>query len=259
MDVSLGHQVEYKLPLESGEYRVNEWIDRTITLRFGGEIHCCKCGKRTKNSFGEGFCFPCFQTAPEASPCIIKPELCRAHLGEGRDVEWEQRNHNQPHVVYLAASDVVKVGITRASNVPNRWIDQGAAYAIILAETPNRYEAGLIEVALKDQFTDKTNWRKMLSNVVDHDLDLEEVKWELHECLPSDLTQFFSDRDEVTHIHYPVLDYPTKVNSLSLDKLPEVTGKLLGIKGQYWMFDGGRVMNIRKHTSYLCEIEVSNG
>jgi len=175
-------------------------------------------------------------------------------LGEGRDVEWEERNHNQPHIVYLAASSAVKVGITRETQVPTRWIDQGASSAIKLAETENRYEAGRIEVALKEFFTDKTNWQKMLKNDIDESIDLVESKWELEEHLPADIIDQFSEDDEVTDLNFPVKKYPTKVKSLTFDKTPTIEGVLAGIKGQYLIFDDGSVVNIRRHTSYQIEL-----
>lgn len=248
-------EVRYELNLDE-KIVMNNLVGREITLTYLGQINCQKCGKITKNSFGEGFCYPCFSSAPEAAECIIRPELCRAHLGEGRDVEWEERNHNQPHVVYFAASDIVKVGVTRSTQVPTRWIDQGAVAAIKLAETPNRYEAGRLEVALKDLYSDKTNWRKMLKNEVNEAIDLEDEKWTLHDQLPGDLTAFFTEDDEIIEINYPVEEFPEKVVSQSFDKLPEISGILKGIKGQYLIFDGGRVFNVRKHTSYLTKLEL---
>ena len=238
-------KVHYQLRFAE-KVSMNELIGKEIFFHFDGRINCLKCSKQTKNSFGQGFCYPCFVSAPEAAECIIRPELCKAHLGEGRDVEWEEKHHNQPHVVYFAASDVVKVGVTRDTQVPTRWIDQGAYSAIKIAETPNRFEAGRLEVALKSEFVDKTNWRKMLRNEIDESIDLEEVKWELHENLPSDLTEFFTEDDEITEINYPVEEYPEKITSLSLDKSPTVGGLLKGIKGQYLIFEGGKVFNIKK-------------
>ena len=161
MSVHLGEEVEYTLNLSS-DVGMNELVGQEIQLEWLGKINCTNCGKVTKNSFGQGFCYACFTTAPESAECILRPELCRAHLGEGRDPAWEERNHNQPYVVYLAASSAIKVGITRETQVPTRWIDQGASSAIRLAETPNRYQAGIVEVALKEFFTDKTHWQKML-------------------------------------------------------------------------------------------------
>lgn len=249
MNVRLEDEVIYTLNL-SEDVCMNDFIGKQIRLEWNGIINCSACGKKTKKSFGQGFCYPCFMNAPESAECIIRPELCRAHLGEGRDPEWEEKHHNQPHIVYLAKSSAVKVGITRGDQIPTRWIDQGASAAIRLAETPNRYEAGRIEVALKAFFTDKTNWRKMLQNVVDESIDLEDEKWALEEHLPSDIIDLFSENDEIVEINYPVLEFPTKVKSRSFDKTPVIEGKLMGIKGQYLLFENGEVFNMRKHTSY---------
>lgn len=254
MKTAIDGEVQYRLLLEGEEVNMNELIGKDIRLEWSGRINCQKCSKVTKKSFGEGFCYSCFSTAPEAAECILRPELCRAHLGEGRDPEWEERNHNQPHVVYLAASSAVKVGITRETQVPTRWIDQGASAAIKLAEVPNRYEAGRIEVALKDFFTDKTSWQKMLKNDIDESIDLEEEKWSLEDQLPADIIEYFSEDDEILELNYPVLEYPEKVKSQSFDKTNIIEGRLQGIKGQYLIFEEGRVLNIRRHTGYYVEI-----
>ena len=124
------------------------FVGKEISIQFCQAIYCCVCGQKIKKSFFQGFCYPCFQSSAEASECIIRPELCRAHLGCGRDVEWEKRNHDQPHFVYLAVSSGLKVGVTRKTYLVNRWMDQGASFGIRFAEVPNRYTAGLIEVAL---------------------------------------------------------------------------------------------------------------
>lgn len=254
MKSAFGSPVEYRLLLDDEELFVNSLIGKSISIQHTGTIFCSSCNAKIKKTFQDGLCFKCFQSAPEASECILRPELCRAHLGEGRNVEWEERNHNQPHIVYLAASDKVKVGVTRATQVPFRWIDQGASSAIFLAETPNRYEAGKLEVALKSVFTDKTNWQRMLKNEIDESIDLENEKWSLHEQLPSDLTEYFSENDEIIEFQYPVIQYPEKIKSISLDKTPLIEGKLTGIKGQYLIFEDGSVLNIRKHTGYEVEI-----
>jgi len=250
--------IQYSLRTSELPIVMNDLIGKEISLSWNGVIICCKCSKQTKKSFGEGFCFTCFSSAAEASPCILHPELCEAHLGKGRDLEFEQSNHNQPHFVYLAATDKVKVGVTRATQIPTRWIDQGANSTILVAETPNRYLAGCIEVAMKEFFTDKTNWQNMLRNFQDESIDLEEEKWRIQEELPSDLTQYWIENDEITTLNYPVLNYPEKVSSMNFDKMPFIRGKLIGIRGQYLMFDNENVINIRRHTGYEIEInEVS--
>ena len=253
MSVQIGDPIMYTLNL-STDVDMNARIGKHIRLEWNGIINCLACKKVTKKSFGQGFCYTCFMNAPESAECIIRPELCRAHLGEGRDPEWEEKHHNKPHIVYLAASSAVKVGITREDQVPTRWIDQGASAAIRLAETENRFEAGRVEVALKEFFTDRTNWRKMLTNDVDNTIDLEEEKWALEEHLPADIMDLFSENDEIVNLNYPVLEFPTKVKSLSFDKTPVIEGVLKGIKGQYLFFENNEVLNIRKHTSYYVEI-----
>lgn len=241
----------------NGRIPINQFIGKEIKVTFHGNIYCIACGRKTSKSFSQGFCFPCFKNSPLNSECIINPELCKAHLGEGRDPEWEEEHHNKPHYVYLAATDKVKVGITRDTQIPTRWIDQGASEAIKLAKTPNRYLAGVIEVALKDTFDDKTNWQSMLKNNIDESIDLLQTKHELEKILPGDIAQYICDEDEVTHISYPVLEYPKKIKSINLDKDLSFSGKLMGIKGQYLIMDNERVINIRKYAGYEVSIEVN--
>lgn len=253
MNVFHENPIRYELNLNE-LVLMNDFVGKNIKLTFQNEIFCVSCGKKTAKSFNQGFCYPCFMKAPESSECIIRPELCKAHLGQGRDLDWEEKNHNQPHIVYLAASDSVKVGVTRSTQIPTRWIDQGANSAIILAETPNRYLAGKLEVELKAHFTDKTNWQKMLKNDLDLSIDLVHEKWSLEEVLPEDLLQYFSENDQIFEFNFPVSIYPNKVKSVSFDKETIVEGILSGIKGQYLLFEDGKVLNIRKHMGYNIEI-----
>lgn len=253
MRAKIGEPIQYQLFLDGETVHMNDFIGGHIKLNYTGQIICVSCGKPTKKSFAQGFCFPCFNSAPEAAECIIHPELCRGHLGEGRDPDWEREHHVQDHVVYLALSSGVKVGITRSVQVPTRWIDQGASQAIRLALTPNRYIAGLIEVELKNHFTDKTNWQRMLKNEV-ADTDLVAQKDDAAELLPEELQQFVSDDDTITEMHFPVQRYPDKVKSLNFEKDPIIEGKLAGIKGQYLIFDDSRVLNIRKFSGYVVEV-----
>ena len=252
MRVTQDSPIQYFLELDT-TICMNDYIGKAIKLSWNGVIQCVSCQKVTKSSFGQGFCYTCFTQSASAAECIIRPELCRAHLGEGRDIAWEEANHNQPHVVYFAQSDIVKVGVTRETQIPTRWIDQGAVAAIKVAETPNRYLAGVLEVALKDHFSDKTNWQRMLRNEVDESIDLVEEKWRLEGILPDDLLQYFTEDDTIESFEYPVNQYPTKVKSMALEKLGSVSGILQGIKGQYLLFDGDRVINLRKYSGYMVE------
>lgn len=250
MAVSPDDPVKYSLRLDEELIPMNEFLGSEITLSFNGQINCIACGRLTSKSFAGGFCFPCMQNTPENSECIIRPELCEAHLGKGRDPVWEKKNHLQPHTVYLALSSGVKVGVTRNSQIPTRWIDQGASKAIRLAEVPNRYLAGKIEVSLKDILSDKTAWQRMLKNEIDESKDLASMKEKARDFLDEELSQYVIDDEGIMQFEYPVIEYPEKVKSISLDKQAEIKGKLLGIKGQYLIFNDGFVMNVRKHSGY---------
>lgn len=242
--------VQYFLRLGEENVPLNEFLGKRVSLQFENQINCITCGRKTAKSFGQGFCYPCFMNSPENAECIIKPELCRGHLGEGRDPEWELQHHVQPHTVYLALSSEAKVGVTRDTQIPTRWIDQGASQALVLARTPNRYLAGKIEVEMKQFLTDKTNWQRMLKGEVSN-TSLEDLKNALRDKLSTETAPYFSEEETLLLIEYPVIHYPTKVSSLNLEKVPLVQGLLTGIKAQYLLFEDGRVMNIRNHSGYL--------
>lgn len=254
MHAQLQEQVVYHLPVEKELVAMNDLIGRNVSLRFENEIYCIECDKLTKRSF-QGFCWNCFSTSPENAECILRPELCLAHEGKGRNPEWEKEHHLQEHFVYLAMSSSIKVGVTRSTQVPTRWIDQGASSVIRLAKTPNRYLSGVIEVAMKKHFTDKTNWQKMLKGEEAEGIDLIEEKWRVEEYFSAELKPYFSEDDSIISIRYPVERHPLKVKSVDFDKQNQVAGRLSGIKGQYLMFEDGSVLNVRKHNGYVVCLE----
>ena len=252
MKTELKSPVEYHLPMDTQFLGMNQWIGKHIQFRFNGEIYCLDCGVRTKKSFNQGFCYPCFQNSPMSAECIIKPELCKAHLGEGRDMDWEREHHLKDHYVYLAVSSGIKVGITRDTQVPTRWIDQGASYAVPIAKTPNRYLCGMIEVSLKEYLSDRTAWQRMLKNEIAH-VDLTAKRTEIIKLVPDEYQEYLLTKEEILNIECPVNEYPSKVKSLSFDKTPVIEGRLMGIKGQYLLFEDGQVLNMRKHQAYVLE------
>lgn len=253
MYTEFGEPITYRLKSDEGELLVNDLLGKKIEVEFSGQINCIACGRLTKKAFGQGFCYPCFVNAPENAECIVRPELCEGHLGGGRDPEWEQKHHVRPHFVYLALSSGLKVGITRSTQIPTRWIDQGASQAIILAEVPYRRLSGEIEVALKEYYNDKTNWQRMLKNEVLED-DLIARKEEARNHLPDDLKKYVNNDQQVWKLNFPSLDTPFKVKSQKLDKVPLIEGVLTGIKGQYLILDNQNVINIRGHAGYYVTI-----
>ncbi|MBN1252598.1 MAG: DUF2797 domain-containing protein [Bacteroidales bacterium] len=255
MKTELKETVQYYLPIGNEIIYMNELIGKEIELKSEKQINCISCGKTTKTSFAQGYCYNCFISVPETSECILKPELCQAHLGISRDMEWSKNHCLTNHYVYLAISSGLKVGVTRATQIPTRWIDQGAWKAIKLAETPNRNLAGLIEVELKNYMSDKTSWQKMLKNDINFNIDLEDEKQKAWELLNPDLQQYITEDDDITEINYPVIEYPKKIKSVNFDNIEIYKGKLIGIKGQYLIFEDNTVINIRKHTGYLISLD----
>ena len=256
MPVELQSPVKYFLDYGDSKICINNFIGKNIRLTFNNEIRCIACDKKTNKSFGQGFCYPCFLYSSRNSECILRPELCLAHEHKGRDPKWEEENHNVPHCVYLAQTNDVKVGVTRASNTQSRWIDQGARKTIKLAAVPYRQLAGLIEMELKQHISDKTNWSKMLKDERGEEVDLVELKKKLITQLPDSLKQYADPDNSITEIQYPVENYLEKIKSLGFDKESIVEGKLIGIRGQYLIFSNGTVINLRKHTGYIISFEV---
>ena len=255
---SLQSPIEYQLPIGDQTVPINPLIGKTIKLAASGLINCVACGRKTNKSFSQGHCFPCMRSLPQCDSCIIKPELCHFEQGTCRDEEWGEKNCLQDHFVYLANSSGIKVGITRGTQVPTRWIDQGASQALPIFRVTNRLLSGRIEVALKQHVADKTDWRKMLKGQpepVDLIAQAEQLVSKCSEQIAA-IEQEFGiqsiqqlNNEPVTTLNYPVEQYPEKVKALNLDKTPEISGTLVGIKGQYLIFDTG-VLNIRKYSGY---------
>ncbi len=258
MATELAETVTYKLPIGDELLEMNSLIGKTITLTYLHQINCIHCGKKTKTSFAQGYCYNCYKTLPQTDASIINPELDLSYLGISRDMEWAKNHSLQPHYVYLAFSGNLKVGVTRESQVPTRWIDQGAIQAIKIAKTPNRHIAGVIEVALKSYFSDKTNWRNMLKNRKNLTIDLLAEKKKAIDLLHLELRQYQCEDDTIYDINYPLSNPIDKINSFNFDKVDTFTGVLTGIKGQYLIFDNSNVINIRRHNGYLVNIETKD-
>lgn len=245
-------EIQYYLDMQSDFLHMNQLLNSTMSIIFL-KYECLQCHLE-KPIYRQGFCKSCFFDSPSAGDWIMRPELSTAHLDiEDRDLAYEKSVQLQPHIVYLANSSNVKVGVTRKQQIPTRWIDQGAHEAIEIVEVPNRYLAGITEVALKNHVSDKTNWRKMLQNDR-KDEDLVSWRDQLKKYIPNEVLPYFIENNQETQIHFPVLKYPEKPKSLSLEKEKTFTGKLMGIKGQYLIFDDETVFNIRGNEGIVIEI-----
>lgn len=254
MKTEFTNPIQYYLIFESDFLHVNQVLDQKISLHFR-HFECLNC-HQDKKIFRQGYCYDCFYKTAKAGDWIMRPELSKAHLEEeDRDLEYEKKVQLQPHIVYLANSSNIKVGVTRKSQVPTRWIDQGAHEAIEILETPNRYLAGIAEVALKNHVADKTNWRTMLKNEI-KDENLEEKRTTLKEFLPKEVLPYYLEHQKETEISFPVLTYPKKLKSLNLLKKQDYTGVLKGIKGQYLIFEDQTVFNVRNNEGLVIDLEV---
>jgi hypothetical protein len=255
METEFRSPIQYYLVFESDFINMNQLLNKTLKISFV-KYQCLNCGL-DKTIYRQGFCKSCFFDIPQAADWIIRPELSTAHLNkEDRDLEYEKKVQLQPHIVYLANSSNVKVGVTRKSQVPTRWIDQGAHEAIEIVEVPNRYLAGITEVALKDYVGDKTNWRKMLKNDIE-DENLVVWRERLKGYIPDEAKEYYIANNSETNLEFPVLKYPEKPTSLNLVKAQEYIGTLVGIKGQYLIFDDQTVFNIRGNEGLVVSISIN--
>jgi Protein of unknown function (DUF2797) len=262
MKTELAEQVQYRLPLGETELPMNQLLGQQLRLTYGGLINCIACDRKTNKSFSQGYCYPCFKRLAQCDSCIVSPEKCHYAAGTCREPQWGETHCLIEHIVYLANTSGLKVGITRHSQVPTRWMDQGATQAQPIFSVSTRLQSGLVETLFKDHVADKTSWQAMLKGDAEP-MDLEAQRQRLtNECADA-VAQLREEHGlqaitelagaETTEIRYPVLQHPQKVKSFNLDKTPDIEGTLMGIKGQYLIFDTG-VINMRKYGGYQLSV-----
>lgn len=259
----LGQPVSYSARLGDNEIALNPFIGQQLKLIFSGSIYCIHCNRKTNKSFNQGYCYPCFQKLAQCDSCIIHPERCHFEQGTCREPAWGEKYCMQDHIVYLANSSGLKVGITRATQVPTRWIDQGATQALAIMRVRSRLQSGTLEMAFKQHVADKTNWRDMLKGKA-AELDMADERDRLLAACEEDIKELMATFGffaisvlkgiDAVSIDYPVQAYPEKITSLNFDKEPVVSGTLKGIKGQYLIFDSG-VINLRRFSGYEVELQ----
>ena len=257
VELSNTYEVNYKIVIGNNLLPINSLLSKNIILSYHGVINCIHCDRKTNKSFSQGYCYPCFKSLAQCDLCIMSPEKCHFSEGTCRDPLWAENFCMQDHYVYLANSSVLKVGITRGTQIPTRWIDQGAIQALPIFRVSQRFFAGLVEVVLKKYLSDKTNWRTMLKGAPEK-IDLKSSFKSIYPLIEKDIFRLQSRyglqaiqlcENEPIEIKFPVMEYPKKINSLSFDKTPRIEGKINGIKGQYLLLDTG-VLNLRKFGGY---------
>lgn len=258
MKTSLAETVQYQMVLGEISVPLNQYLGRHLQLDYEGVINCIHCARKTSKSFNQGYCYPCFKRLAQCDSCIISPEKCHYAAGTCREPEWGEQHCMIDHIVYLANTSGIKVGITRGTQVPTRWMDQGATQAVPIFRVDTRHHSGMVETLFKNHIADKTNWQAMLKGDA-QPRDLERVRQELMAACAAEIEHMRAqhglqsisvlEQAQETRITYPVLEYPDKVKSFNLDKTPTIAGTLMGIKGQYLIFDSG-VINMRKYGGY---------
>lgn len=250
MENQLGSVAEYFLPIGDQKVPMNELVGKEIEFEFKGQINCISTGEKLKKTYNQGYSYKAFSTLPECDICIVKPELCHYDKGTCRDPKWGEKHCLTPHYIYLSIASAPKIGITREVNIPHRWIDQGASYALPILKVKDRLTSGIIESEIAKNMSDKTNWRKMLKGEI-AEADLYEIRDQIFEDYGDLIDDLEADDidEEILEIKYPIESLPEKIVSLGFDKKPVIKGKLTGIKGQYLIFDNG-VLNMRKHQGY---------
>lgn len=247
--------VQYFLNTGDKEIDINSCIGKRLRILYKDRINCINCNALTPKSFHQGYCYSCFTTLPQCDVGVLFPEKDMSHLGISRDMAWAKENSLIDHYVYIAYTGDFKVGVTRHTQIPTRWIDQGAVMAIKLAKTPYRYLAGVIETELKNYISDKTDWNKMLKTEFVN-ADLIKEKNRLAELLSDENKKYLTRDNSITEIKYPQSFNSAKFSNINFEKKKEVEGILSGIKGQYLIFDDGKVINVRRHNGYFVEIEI---
>jgi hypothetical protein len=255
MKTELKDVVQYHLPIGNELIHMNPLIGNKLSLSFDGKINCIETGESIKKTFGQGFSFKSFRTLAKCDMCMVRPETCHYEDGTCREPKWGEKHCFIPHYIYLSVASGLKVGITRETNLPFRWMDQGATSALPILKVKDRLTSGLIEIELSKSYADKTNWRKMLKGDIPP-VDLYQVREEIFENFGNLIDDYEAEdlEEDTLDIIYPIESVPEKITSMSFDKLPVIEGVLTGIKGQYLIFDKG-VLNIRKHNGYSIKLD----
>jgi len=248
------HQQGPVLQYQLGDLELSQLLGHEIEIEFNGDIFCTECGNSIKKTYGDGYCYPCFSSLARTDICIIKPHTCHFAQGTCREPEWGQAHCMIEHVVYLALTSGPKVGVTGANRVLERWGDQGAVCAIVLARTPDRRTAGLIEAALANHMPDRTNWRKLITSEPDP-INLLDLKSRVTDLVSKKLRQYLTEETQIERIAYPVRRYLDKARSIKLDKQKLVSGPLEGIRGQYLLI-GQSALNVRRHCGYQVSLRI---
>ena len=99
MGTRLEQPVQYSLRLGEQDLDLNALLGQGVRLEYLGAIHCSHCGRKTKKSFSQGYCYPCFSKLAQCDTCIMSPERCHYAAGTCREPAWGEQFCMTEHVV----------------------------------------------------------------------------------------------------------------------------------------------------------------
>jgi len=239
-------------------------VGESLRVTLHEEHVCANCGEKLSES-KYSVCYDCKQRPP-FTQCIKTPGTdCTNADCPFPDYKRDACDHT--YVVYLVTKGDVKVGISRSDRRLQRWAEQGASHAIVVAETPNRKSAGLIEEALSDRFETQSSssWYEPRTSPVE---DLVEATRTAPEYIPDDSRLYacltLNDLDE-TVIADRVVSIPhraTGVDHAHGVTRPELAvgdsgeGTILGVRGSV-ILTNSFALNLKKRQGYCATIETT--
>lgn len=220
-------------------------IGRSVELSLSDERVCTRC--LTPSSYY--ICDSCRGDPPNAN-CVWNPGI-ECTYQNCPFPEFKRQSCSHDFVVYLAATDRVKVGIARESGRVARWKTQGASNAVVFATTPNRKIAGIIESCCSQVIPDRTadGWYRPLETPIEalHEAAVRcapVVPHRLRSCIVGPLAvDAFVER--IIELEYPRAADITDAELAERSSFDECCiSRLLGIRGSM-LVTGEYTFNMR--------------
>lgn len=239
---------------------LSELVGTEVRLTISEDQYCTQCGTESKSSP----CSGCAGEPPHAT-CVMHPAAHCDYTGCPYP-DYKERSCSHSHIVYLAATDRIKVGISRESRARCRWAEQGASHAIPIARAPNRKAAGIIEKALGEEWPQRHRhqWYLPMDNAVERLIDdalaTDLIPEKLWPCYLWDDADREAVRDaivDVPSITAPSLNERLTSNQYALSAGETREGRVLGIRGEIIATDSF-VVNLNEHSGHPVTIETND-
>lgn len=240
---------------------LSELVGTNVRVTISEDQYCTQCGTETESS-------PCSDCAgePPNATCVMHPADHCNYAGCPYP-DYKEQSCSHTHVVYLAALDRVKVGISRESRARCRWAEQAASHAIPVARAPNRKAAGIIEKALGEEWPQRSRhrWYRPMEDAVERltadalaTADL--IPERLQPCYLWENADYGEVRDgvvDVPSIEAPSLDERLMSNQYALRAGETREGRVLGVRGGLVATDAF-VVSLKGHSGHVVTIETDD-